>query len=315
MTRDFVRSAQEHRVTPEHAGAAELCYFEWGTPKACSPSWLFCHATGFHARCWDKVIAGLPDDAHAVAVDMRGHGRSAKVPPYSWQSFGDDTVGLIETLDLSQIIGVGHSMGGHALTQAAARLPQRFERAVLVDPVILDPAIKDRPLRHEFADVSEHPVARRRAEFASWQAMYERFADRMPYSLWRTDVLEDYCRYGVLPADGEKAGTFSLACPPTVEAAIYMGSSDFDLLPLLPKVTLPVTVLRARAADTDARELDFTVSPTWSGLAAALPDAVDLHLPELSHFIAMQAPEVVIRCARQQIQTRAELKDLLEVST
>jgi len=257
----------EHRITP---GDAELCYFEWGSSRAGQPTWLFCHATGFHARCWDKVIAQLPDDAHAIAVDARGHGRSAKVPPFVWESFGSDLVGLIEALDLPAIIGVGHSMGGHALTQAIAHNSSRFERAVLVDPVIFDPTVGERMPNGSFADASEHPVARRKGEFESWQAMYERFADRSPYSLWRTDVLKDYCEYGVLPAEDSDA--YALACPPVVEASVYMGSTDFNLMPLLKKVGIPVTVLRARARELDAEGLDFTTSPTWSGLADALPD-------------------------------------------
>ena len=300
-------AVQEHRV---HANGAEICYFEWGRASSDHPTWLFCHATGFHARCWDQVVAGLPDGAHAVAMDMRGHGRSSKTPPFNWQSFGGDTAGLIEILDLQRIIGVGHSMGGHALTQAAARFSERFDRLVLVDPVIFDPSIKTRPARHEFDDPSEHPVARRKARFDSWQAMYERFAERMPYSLWRSEILQDYCHYGVLPL--EDSSGFTLACPPVVEASIYMGSLQYDLHSLLSEVLVPVLVLRAKGPEEGAEELDFTTSPTWAGLADALPQGIDIYLPELTHFIAMQAPELVTRCAVEPVSDRRQLEDLLE---
>lgn len=296
----------EHRITP---GDAELCYFEWGSARAGQPTWLFCHATGFHARCWDKVVAELPDSAHVIAVDTRGHGRSAKVPAYAWENFGSDLVGLIEALDLFAIIGVGHSMGGHALTQAMASNSSRFARAVLVDPVIFDPTIGERMPNNTFADASEHPVARRKAEFESWQAMYERFAERNPYSLWRPDVLKDYCQYGVLPA--EKGDGFTLACPPVVEASVYMGSTKFDLMPLLKKVRVPATVLRARSREPDAEGLDFSTSPTWPGLADALPDGFDIHMPELTHFIAMQAPELVAHCAMNHVTSRADIENFL----
>lgn len=302
----------EHRLTPSSSGTtapAELCYFEWGQAQPNQPSWLFCHATGFHARCWDQVIACLPEDSHAIAVDMRGHGRSAKLAPYNWQSFGDDTCGLIEALDLYNLIGVGHSMGGHAVTQAAARLAQRFRRLVLVDPVIFDPNMLGESSADGFSDASEHPVARRKAEFDSWQAMFERFADRAPYSLWRKDVLEDYCRYGVVPgADGH---SMTLACPPIVEASVYMGSTQYDLRPLLDAIKLPVAVLRARQRDPNAEGMDFSSSPTWTGLAAAMPDGVDVHLPELTHFIAMQVPELVAHCALNHVGGRADVEAFL----
>src|SRR5882762_2125300 len=100
---------------------------------------LFCHATGFHSRCWDQVIRRL-HGRHCYALDFRGHGRSAKPdPPYRWRSFGEDAAELAQQLDLENAIGVGHSMGGHALTLAAALVPAAFSRLILLDPVIRPP--------------------------------------------------------------------------------------------------------------------------------------------------------------------------------
>lgn len=300
------KQPQEHRIA---VNGTQLCYFEWGQPVADQPSWLFCHATGFHARCWDQVIAGLPADAHVIALDTRGHGRSDKVPPYDWFTFGEDVRAVVNALDLHQLIGVGHSMGGHALTSAAAHEPQRFSRLLLVDPVIFDPDVEPAESGMALADASEHPVARRKADFASWEEMYERFADRMPYAVWRRPVLADYCRFGVLPqAEGQGV---TLACPPIVEASVYMGSLRSDLRPLLARVTMPVTVLRVRERDPDAQGMDFSTSPTWPALAAQLPDAADIYLPELTHLVSMQAPELVSRCAMKHVVRREELADLL----
>jgi pimeloyl-ACP methyl ester carboxylesterase len=267
-----------------------LTYFTWGPTDG--PVVLLVHATGFHARCWDRTVAALPDGYRVVAVDMRGHGRSDKRGPYVWESFGRDLEALVRGLNIRNAIGVGHSMGGHCVTQVAAWLPGAFRRLVLVDPVILDPELVASNRHRGFAAVEDHPVARRRNRWASWQEMFERFRERHPFSLWRPEVLEDYCRYGVLPA----ADGFELACPPVVEASTYMGNTQTDIHALLPRVTIPVVVLRARGrTPDDAEVMDFSLSPTWPGLAAALPDARDVYLPHLSHFIPMQAPELVAR--------------------
>jgi hypothetical protein len=140
----------------------------------------------------------------------------------------------------------------------------------------------------------DHPVARRRNQWASWQEMYQRFADRLPFSLWRPEVLEDYCRYGVRPrADGSG---YELACPPLVEASVYLGNTRTDIHHLIPGLNLPVVVLRARSRDPDdAPDLDFSKSPTWPGLADEFPHGRDVYLPELTHFIPMQAPQLVAR--------------------
>ncbi|MEM7216745.1 MAG: alpha/beta hydrolase [Pseudomonadota bacterium] len=300
---------RQHTLDVDGVG---LCYFDWqpaASAASNAPTYLFTHATGFHARCWDAVIRALPTGGRVVAVDLRGHGRSARVAPYDWASFGADLRTLVERLDLRDVVGVGHSMGGHCTVQAAAALPERFQRLVLVDPVIMNPDYYHLASGHGLTDPLEHPISRRKGDFNSWQAMFERFRERDPYSLWRVDVLEDYCRYGVLPAaDG---GGVELACPPLIEASVYVGTTGVDIRHLLPRIEVPVAVLRAAERDASADRMDFSASPTWPDLAAQFPRGVDLHLPELTHFIPMQAPDLVARCVAAPVAGRAELSSLL----
>src|SRR5215470_4368641 len=106
----------------------EITLWEWPGED---PPVLFCHATGFHARCWDQVIAHLPN-RHCFALDLRGHGRSSKpAAPYQWKNFGRDVKEVAAHLGLSGAIGVGHSMGGHAVTLAAALSPTAFAKLLL----------------------------------------------------------------------------------------------------------------------------------------------------------------------------------------
>ena len=53
------------------ASKARLSYFEWG--EAGAPVILLAHATGFHARVWDKTIAALPDGYRVIAEIGRAH--------------------------------------------------------------------------------------------------------------------------------------------------------------------------------------------------------------------------------------------------
>ncbi|MDE0659549.1 MAG: alpha/beta hydrolase [Gammaproteobacteria bacterium] len=291
----------------------ELAYFEWG-PRV-GPTVLMLHATGFHARCWDGVIRELTNSVHVVAVDQRGHGRSAKAPPYGWNEFGADAAALVEALDLVDVIGVGHSMGGHATVQAAGAHADRFRALLLVDPVILDPAAYTR--RGMFPAAEEHPVSRRRNRWTSAEEMFERFKDRHPFRVWIPEILMDYCRFGIVP-DGDG---FVLGCPPHVEAAIYTGSAGRDIRETVAKVSKPVVVLRARVAPSEARRvsrhrrdapdagaMDFARSPTWPGLAAAFPNGRDVYHPELTHFMPMQAPDLVARYIRELAVAESKCK-------
>ena len=167
------------------------------------------HATGFHARCWDQVVAKLPENWHIFAVDMRGHGRSSNTEPFTWEQFGDDLIRVSQALQLKDAIGVGHSMGGHCVTHAAGHHAEFFRHLVLVDPVIFHQMSTERG-DQRFASVEEHPVARRRGHFSSIDEMRSA-TPIMPYKIWQRAVFDDYCEYGLLPAASGEG--FELACP------------------------------------------------------------------------------------------------------
>ncbi len=249
------------------------------------------HATGFHARCWDQVVAGLPEDWQIFAVDMRGHGRSGNVGPYTWPQFGNDLLHVCEMLGLADAVGVGHSMGGHCVVHACGHKAKHFKHLVLVDPVILSPEAFKNSTKHQFDSVQDHPVARRRGQFLTVADMHDRYAERPPYATWDPQVFTDYCEYGLVPS-ATKEG-LELACPPKVEASVYMADFDENIYPLISSITMPVVVLRANPRDETSQEMDFSASPTWPELAHQFQHGQDVLLPELTHFIAMQDPGLV----------------------
>jgi lipase len=260
----------------------DLKVYEW--PGA-EPAVLLCHATGFHARCWDQIAARM-EGRRRIAADFRGHGRSAKPPaPYrSWRPFGEDLAELTRSLGLKGALAAGHSMGGHAATLAAALNPGAFSRLLLIDPVIRAKGDYRGPWE------PARFVAQRRNAFASAQEMFERFANREPFAKWDPAVLRDYCEYGLLPEDGH----FALACPPAVEASIYEHSSvpESDIYGEIATIEIPVNVVRSARA-FDGRGFDMSASPTAPDLAQSFRHATDLRVEEYSHFIPMEAPQLV----------------------
>ncbi|MFA7248106.1 MAG: alpha/beta hydrolase [Dehalococcoidia bacterium] len=281
--------AEQPREFRREITGVTLVAFEWSGEGA---PIVLVHGTGFHARVWDQVARRLPG-RRVIAVDLRGHGRSSKPePPYTWSRLGEDVAGLIEGLDLHEVIGVGHSMGGHTMADAATHCPERIASLVLIDPTILDsPTRADRPDRPNQFDF----VLRRRNEWASPEEMIDRYAGRFPFSTWRAEVLRDYAVHGLLPSDAGEG--YVLACPPPVEAAVYAGRvrPGSELVSELQKLTIPVRVLRARTAAPGEQPPPFAVSGTMPDLAAKMTDGTDFHLTHLGHFIPMEEPEVVAR--------------------
>lgn len=294
MTGDLI----EHRFA---APAGEICWFEWGQAGA-GPTLLLLHATGFHARCWDQVVGALPDGVHVIAPDLRGHGRSFRpVSIHDWSRIADDVIALVAGLCAKSVFAIGHSMGGFLAALTASQLPGRFSGLLLVDPVILPPEHYCHADGATVPDPSAHPVSRRRNVWDSAEQMIARFADREPYCDWKPEVLEDYCRYGLVPAE---AGGFELACPPHLEASAYLGNADNDIYPRIGAIECRVTILRARNGERRS-PMDFSVSPTWPELANRFRNGRDMQWPDLSHFIPMEAPErlaalIVGQLAEQQ---------------
>ena len=191
-----------------------ICYFEWGEPGD-GHSILLLHATGFHARCWDQVIAAFPEGSHVIAVDQLGHGRSDSPVITGWKQISGATIELLDSIGTTFSIAVGHSMGGHCLVQIAGQRSDIFEQLVLIDPVIMEPDVYHMP--PSFGETSA-AVAKRRNIWSSPDKMFDRFKDRHPYSLWDQSVLRDYCEFGLLADDRDG---FILACPPETEGSVY----------------------------------------------------------------------------------------------
>jgi lipase len=284
-----VTEPRAHRV----AGAGVmLAAFEWNAhARGLGDTIVLAHATGFHARCWDQVVARL-GERHVVAIDQRGHGRSDGGLPVHWRDFGQDLAAALGALDLRAAVGVGHSMGGHAMTEAAALEPARIRRLVLIDPVIA------RPDRYADDPVwrlgGPHPTARRRRRFASADEMLARLATRPPFDTWDPEVLRDYCVHGTRPATSGPGVV--LACRPEFEAEVYMTSlGNGGIHERVRAVAAPVLVVRAMEPPSDGALADFRLSPTWPALAAAFRHGRDLHLPDRTHFLPMEDPTLTAR--------------------
>jgi pimeloyl-ACP methyl ester carboxylesterase len=271
----------------------ELAYFEWGrAAQGRDATLLLAHATGFHARVWDQMIGHL-GERHVIAIEQRGHGRSQKTEIAHWNVFGQDLAALVRELDLRDLVGVGHSMGGHAMTEAAAACPDRFRRLVLIDPVIASPGdYAQGGWTISSLSGEPHPTTKRKRHFRSPEEMFERFEQRVPYSVFHPEALRDYCTYGLLPA--EDGDGFELACAPETEASVYMTSrSNPGVYASIRALELPVLILRAKLPPPDRMVMDFSSSPTWPGLVHELKRGRELHLAEHTHFLPMEIPERV----------------------
>jgi len=96
---------------------------------------VFLHYWGGTARTWKLVVAALPTDLRAVALDARGWGRSDHPGHgYDIATMANDVEAVIASLELNSYVLVGHSMGGKVAQLLASRRPSGLAGLVLVAP-------------------------------------------------------------------------------------------------------------------------------------------------------------------------------------
>lgn len=114
-----------------------LSYNTLGSPD--SEPLVFLHGLGAGKI---QTTSGLPHlkNLHLIAPDLPGHGDSTGYDPsiYSFDSFADHVVALMDHLGIDQCHLGGLSMGSGITLNIALRYPDRFKKLILLRPSWLD---------------------------------------------------------------------------------------------------------------------------------------------------------------------------------
>jgi len=95
---------------------------------------FFVHGAFINRKYWSEQIEFFKKDYTVLALDLPGHGESGKNrTDWSIQAYGNDVCKLIETLNLKNVILIGHSMGGDVILEAAMECPESIIGFIGVD--------------------------------------------------------------------------------------------------------------------------------------------------------------------------------------
>jgi pimeloyl-ACP methyl ester carboxylesterase len=123
----------------KHVRAADVEIFVQEEGPADGFPVLFVHGTGAWSEAWRGVMRAVGGAGmRAIALDLPPFGFSQRpdAPRYSKEDQGRRIVGVLDALELKEVVLVGHSFGGGPTMEAALRIPERVRALVLVDAAL-----------------------------------------------------------------------------------------------------------------------------------------------------------------------------------
>ena len=245
------------------------------------PAVLFTHGSGLNAGMWATVVPHLRDQFHCYGLDFRGHGASPQPDAEDFsverQLLIGEILAAVKAIGADRVSGVGHSLGGATLTLTEAAHPGTFAALWLFEPVLI-------PDSYERPDGGPAALAglarRRRREFDSVDAAYERFRSKPPYADCEAAAVRAYTEIGTFERPD---GTVWLSCSGDTEARIYETSSAHDFTKFA-AVRCP-TVVGLGAAVAKGNEVPPMLAPI---VAKALGNGRLESFAGLTHFAPME---------------------------
>ncbi|MCC2634226.1 alpha/beta fold hydrolase [Ramlibacter sp.] len=231
------------------------------------PTVLMLHGIGgghlsFAPQVESLAVAGY----RAVAWDMPGYGHSAPIEPYTFKGLAQSCVLLIESLKVSNVVLVGHSMGGMVAQEVVARRPDLVSRLVLcgTSPAFGKP---DGDWQREF-------VSQRTAPLDAGKSM--------------ADLAETLVPQMVGPGSLPEGLRLATHCMGMVPAATYRRALEcivtFDRRANLPNINVPTLLI--------AGEHDRNAPPAvMKKMAEAIPRSTFIQMKGIGHLQNLEAPD------------------------
>jgi pimeloyl-ACP methyl ester carboxylesterase len=114
---------------------ATIAYRTWGEPGG--RGIVLVHGGAAHSRWWDHIGPLLADGRRIAALDLSGHGDSARRESYSLDRWAREVLAVAEDAGIATPpTVVGHSLGGLVTLRAAALFGSGIEGAVVIDSPI-----------------------------------------------------------------------------------------------------------------------------------------------------------------------------------
>ncbi len=277
----------EHRTV--RAGAIDMHVGEAGDPE--DEPLVMLHGWPQHWYMWRHLIPRLAQRYRVICPDLRGHGWSdAPASGYEKETLAADIAGLLDVLELEHVRLAGHDWGGLTGFLLCLRHPERIERFLALNILHPWPALGAGGLLRALPRLWYQLVL-------AAPGLGARLLTSRPA------FVESLIRGGAARRDtwsAQELGTFSAAlrepARAAASAAIYRSFLLRELLPIVRGA------YRSQRLETPTLLLFGTEDPAIDAGALEGYEAYAPHMsvelvPGVGHFIAEEAPELVLERA------------------
>jgi pimeloyl-ACP methyl ester carboxylesterase len=290
-----VSTAWGYAVAP--SDGSPLFYESWGERGRATPV-LLCDGIGCDGYVWRHLRHDLAD-RHCVHSHYRGHGRTP--PPHdpervTVEDLADDVACVLDDALVERAVLIGHSMGVQVALETYRRHAARVAGLVLV------------------CGASSHPLRTFRGSdvLEAWLPVIQKWIHRVPGMINRVTrvVLPTRLAYEVAsrleirreliePADFMPYLEGMARIDARLFVAMLSAAGRHSADDLLPEVTVPTLVV---AGGRDG----FTPPERSRAIAAAVPDAEILEIPNASHTAPIEHPQLVNATVRDFLSRRID---------
>ena len=272
----------------------DMRYLDWGGN---GEPLLALHGLASSAHWYDIVARLLRDKYRIIAPDQRGHGQTTQAASgYDWHTLSDDLAALLAHVSAEipgfgqPVAALGHSWGGHVVSNFAAHYPDRARRIVMIDGGFLDGRLFPEPTWEAFSDrLRPRNVTGDREEFLNrlreqmagwWNSEIERIVQTMVYE--------------------DEDGQIQDILRPQNQAQVIRAMWDDPCSSTLPRVRCPALMIAAGPLPERANSDFAQLRNRMVGAAeAALPNGRAHWIPETVHDIGYHKPEELARVIRE----------------
>jgi pimeloyl-ACP methyl ester carboxylesterase len=276
-------------IQPTSPAAAQL--YEFGGQ---GPIIHLAVANGFPPETYRPMLSPLTVNYRAISILPRALWMPPQDPRLfrSWRTTKDDILAGLRASNSSDVILLGHSMGGIASMLAALDEPERFRALIMLDPTVLPPntlrlaaAVRILGLHGRMPIVTR--ALRRRSEFSSVDEAFAYWRPKPLFADWPDDALRLYTESATRPAspNGQNPVGIELRWSAAWEAQYFktLFTASWRVLPRLRRLSLPMLIIRGRETDT------FTPA-TAARVQALLPNIPQVEIAGHGHLFPQSAP-------------------------